>query len=179
MVHQFSSVLAATLALLAGCTSPEVIGLSESETSELHEEIDAMTSGFESGDVDLLLENTHEAVYPLAGGKEPYEQGVRDAVEFLREENVVFLESETRAPSPLYPAGDEEICFVPRVSVYEVNGRKIQSNGYMVCIRPRGGGEWRYVDGAGFQQKPGRLWDLFPELPREATPPGIWRQEVQ
>jgi hypothetical protein len=74
-------------------------------------------------------------------------------------------------PTELYPAGDEELCFVPRVSIIESRGQRIRSTTFMIAIRPVGGGEWRYLDGSGLRRSPELLYRFFPALQRDLRLP--------
>jgi hypothetical protein len=42
----------------------------------------------------------------------------------------------------------------------------------MIAIRPVGGSEWKYLDGAGLRKHPEMLYQLLPKLERDiALPP--------
>ena len=57
----------------------------------------------------------------------------------------------TPAISGTYPAGSEEVCFVPRVSVMEVQGKKVKSTTFMVAVRYPATRDWKYLDGANLR----------------------------
>ena len=64
----------------------------------------------------------------------------------------------------------EKICFLPKKTVMEVNGQKIQSNSFMIAAKKEGK-EWNYLDGAGLRKNPDMLWLFFPELPKDIKLP--------
>jgi hypothetical protein len=85
---------------------------------------------------------------------------------------VKVLSSETGAPTQTYPAGDEEMCFVPRISVMEVQGKKAKSTGFIIAVRRKGSSLWKYLDGTPLRQNPEILRYLFPKLTSDpALPP--------
>ena len=61
---------------------------------------------------------------------------------------------------------------MPRVSVAEVQGKKVKSTTFMIAIRYTATRDWKYLDGAGLRQRPELLYHLLPELQRDiALPP--------
>ena len=65
----------------------------------------------------------------------------------------------------MYPAGEEEVCFVPRTSVVEIGGKRATSMTFMIAVR-KPGGEWKFLDGAGLRKHPDLLYRLLPDLER-------------
>ena len=149
--------------------------LSEAEVAGLRAEVASMTTAFERGEPDELIERTYPALYELAGGQEAFATAVRQAVEQLRQTGITFVDSQVGTPTQLYPAGDEEVCFVPRTSMVEIQGKKFKSTTFMVAIRNKGGKEWKYLDGAGLIKNPDYLYRFLPGLQRgiELPPNGV------
>lgn len=145
--------------------------LSDAEANRLRTEVAAITTAFEEGDAGPLIERTHPSVQKLAGGPVAFAEMLREAVEQLRQTGVRFLSAEVGAPTQTYPAGDEQVCFVPRVSIMEIQGRKTKSTTFMIAIRRTGGTEWKYIDGAGLRKHPDLLYQLLPELERGISLP--------
>lgn len=140
--------------------------LNEREGVELKAEITEMYGAFARGDAKLLLAKTHESVYKLAGGKDAFEKMTQQAVEQLLNSGVKFISTELGAPTQTYLAGDEEVCFVPRISIMETQGKRTKSTGFMIAIRKRGESEWKYLDGSGLRRGSNLLYMLLPELER-------------
>lgn len=138
--------------------------LTNHEVKEIKEEIQLMYSEFEKGNIEILIEKTHESIYPLAGGKENFEKITKAAVDQLMQVGVKFIESELGTPTEIYPAGKYEVCFIPRISVMEVQGQKAKSIGFMIAARTKGESVWKYLDGSGIRQNPQLLSMLFPDL---------------
>lgn len=161
------------LALLCWLATPAISGtLSAVEAEGLRAEIAAMAASFERGDAEALVAKTHPSLANLVGGQEAFAQSVRRAVEQLRETGIKFLSAEVGTPTETYPAGSEEVCFVPRVSVMEVQGKKVKSTTFMVAVRYSATRDWKYLDGANLRQQPDLLYLLLPELERGiALPP--------
>ncbi len=144
----------------------DTTALSQRDIDTLRADIAAMTDAFERGDAGLVAERTHSSLKTMAGGPDAFAAITRDAIIQLRAAGVSFISQEIGTPTQVYPAGDEEVCFVPRVSVLEIQARRIKSTSYMVAIRPAGGGRWTYLDGAGLREHPGFLHQLLPDLDR-------------
>ena len=144
----------------------ETQALVQEDIDTLHADIRAMTEAFERGDAEPTIERTHPSLKAMAGGPDAFAAMTRHAVAQLRELGVSFLSLELGAPTRVYPAGAEEVCFVPRISVLEMQGKRMTSTGYMVAIRPKGGGPWTYLDGAGLRKHPDLLHQLLPDLER-------------
>ena len=124
--------------------------LTADEVEYVRSDIDEMLAAFEEGDATVLIAKTHSSLYPLVGGKESFKQLTIDALAQLKATGIKFLSSELKSPTVLYTAGEEEICFVPRISVMEIEGTKMQSVGFMIAIRKIDSGSWSYLDGTGF-----------------------------
>ncbi|HKS57895.1 MAG TPA: hypothetical protein VJS12_21535 [Steroidobacteraceae bacterium] len=157
--------IAAIVALCFSLTAAAFAGtLSAADAEKLRAEIAALTAALERGDPEPFITKTHPSLHALMGGKESFEQITRQAVTQLPQSGVKFLSSTVGTPTRTYPAGDEEVCFVPKSAVMEVQGKKAKSTNFMIAIRPVKGGEWHYLDGAGLRQNPEMLYQLLPKL---------------
>lgn len=157
--------IAALVALCCWLAGPAVAGtLSAADAEKLRAEIAALTTAVEHGDPELLIKKTHPSLHELMGGKESFEQITRQAVTQLPASGIKFLSSTVGTPTKTYAAGDEEVCFVPKSAVMEVQGKKAKTTNFMIAIRPAKGGAWQYLDGAGLRQNPEVLYQLLPKL---------------
>lgn len=153
--------------------------LGREEVDFLRRDLDAMLALYEQGDAEAMLGKTHPALFQFAGGREVVAQALRQALEQLQAVHLRFVSSEMGAPTETYLAGDEEICFIPRTSVIEVNGSRVRSVTFMVAIRPVGGGEWKYLDGSGLYRNPGVLQQLFPALSQDMPLPPVHTEVLE
>lgn len=138
--------------------------LSKAEAKALKSEIEAMFADFESGETKTLLAKTHPSIFALIGDQAAFEKMTNQAMKQILAMGITFVSSELGTPTKLHKAGDEEVCFVPRVSVMKMQGMTMKSTGYMIAIRDAKGGAWKYLDGAGLRKKPKMLSALLPEL---------------
>lgn len=146
--------------------------LSRQEADIVRAEVQYLTSSFERGDPEPLIQKSHPSLARMAGGQEVFALGVRRAVEQLRASGVQFLSVELGRPGATYDAGQEELCFVPRTTVFDVQGQRMRSTTFMVAVRTRGSDQWSYLEGAGLRRRPEMLQSLFPELePGVVLPP--------
>lgn len=145
--------------------------LSAEDAKYVRADVAAITTSFERGDAEALIARTHPSLHNLVGGSDAFAKVTRQSVEQLRQSGVKFLSSDVDTPTKTYPAGDEEVCFVPRTSILELQGKKVKSTTFMIAIRRLGGGEWKYLDGAGLRKHPEMLYQLLPKLERGISLP--------
>jgi hypothetical protein len=145
--------------------------LSAADAEKLRAEIATMTADVERGNADLLIARTHPSLHALMGGADNFAKVTREAVAQIPQSGIKFLSSTVGTPTQTYAAGDEEVCFVPKTSVLELQGKKVKTANFMIAIRPAKGGAWRYLDGAGLKQDPEMLYRLLPKLERGITLP--------
>lgn len=143
------------------------------DAKRIKSEIAQMMALFEKGDAQALLDLTHESAYVLVGGnKEAFDKAMKQAAEQVFRSGIKFLSSEIGDPTEIHSAGKYEVCFVPRISVLEYQGKKIKSTGFLIAARTAGQRDWKYLDGAALRQNPGLLNKLFPDLaPDVPLPP--------
>jgi len=145
--------------------------LSAAEAEKLRAEVASITSSVEHGDADTLIAKTHPSLHAVMGGAENFEQVTRAAVAQIPASGIKFLSSTVGTPTQIYPAGDEEVCFVPKTSIMEYQGKKAKTTNFMIAIRPAKGGAWQFLDGAGLRQDPEMLYQLLPKLQPGITLP--------
>lgn len=145
--------------------------LSEAEAAALVADIESIMAKFEAGEVQPILDSTHESLIKMMGGQEPFESVTKAAVAQIEQMGIKYLESQMGTPTQVYVADSEEVCFVPRSSVMSVNGQKVKSTGFMIAVRKIGAAGWKYLDGAALQQNPELLWMLLPALSRDIQLP--------
>lgn len=145
--------------------------LNPQEAAKLRSEVTAMYAAAEKGDAEPLIANAHESIYALMGGKEAFTKISREALQQLLKLDIKFLSSEVGTPTPTYPAGEEEVCFVPRVSVMELQGKRAKTTTFMIAIRRVGTSTWKYLDGAGLRKNPQFLPMLLPKLAKDVKLP--------
>lgn len=112
--------------------------LGQRDIDTLHSDIQTMTEAFERGDAEPMIQRTHPSLKAMVGGDEAFAEMTRNAVVQLGAMGLTFVSQEIGAPTRVYPAGKEEVCFVPRISVMALQDRQMKSIGYMVAIRPKG-----------------------------------------
>ncbi len=118
-----------------------------------------------------MIKLTHPSLQNLVGGPEAFAKITRQSVEQIRQSGVRFVSSEVGNPTQTYSAGDEEVCFVPRIPIMEVQGKTAKSTTFMIAIRSIDHGAWKYIDGAGLRKHPELLYQLLPNLERGISLP--------
>jgi hypothetical protein len=164
--------LAAALAVSCLVQGAAIAGtLSTAEANSLRADVSAVTTAFERGDAEGLITKTHPSLQALAGGREAFARLTRQSVKQALQSGVRFLSSEVGSPTQTYPAGEEEVCFVPRTSIMEYEGKKVRSITFMIAARRVGGTDWKYLDGVGLRKHPHMLYQLLPKLQPGVTLP--------
>jgi len=147
--------------------------LSPAETDALQQDVRSLLSTFARGDTDAMIERSHPSVKRFAGGDEAYAKATRDAMKALDDMGLKVISDDVGEPTRTYAAGDEEVCFVPRTTVFTTDAQTVKSLTFMVAIRQVGGTQWRYIDGAAMQAMPELLRQLLPDLPRDVPLPSV------
>jgi len=152
--------------------------ITNKDIEQIHKDINNMYTAFETGDASLLLASAHSSIYKITGGKSNYESLVVSSVEEIMEQGIIFHEAKLGKPTKLYLSGEEEICFVPRVSIMEYKGQKMKSTGFLIAIRSKGSNDWKYLDGSGLRRDQGLLWKLLPELSKDVELPANFLEKL-
>jgi hypothetical protein len=150
--------------------------LSSADRAELLRQAQAAQAAVDRLDFDAMIKLLPPAAFKLYD-KATFEQQGRAAMAQLKAMGFRYLKTEYGEPTTPFRAGDDIVCFVPRTSLIEIKGRTAKSKAYWIAVRPAGGGEWKFLDGAGIHAKPDLLWRMFPALPRDIRLPE-WKQEV-
>ena len=163
--------------LLAGAAAAGT--LSESEADILRSEIITLSTAFERGDAEVIIRKTHPSLKAMLGGDKAFADVTRKAVDQLIASGMRIVSSETGTPTQTYPAGKEEVCFVPRTSVMELHGKTVKATSYMIAIRKVGETDWLYLDGAGIGNHADKLYRLLPKLERGVALPPSTRELIE
>lgn len=168
-------------ALFAGILPPDCARagdtLSTKEKAALLEEAKLAQDAMNRGDLEAMMKYEHPAVFKLAGGKDEFEKQAKASLEMLKTLGVKYVKTDFGDPTDTYDAGDNIVCFLPRTSLLDTNGKKVKSQGYWLAARTKGDTVWRFVDGAGIEANKDLLWMMFPDLPKDIHLPE-WKQEV-
>ena len=133
-------------------------------------EVRSMMKSFNEGNADDLIEKTHPAIFKLAGGKKNFKEALRSGAKQIIDLGIEIESSKIEIPKDYHQAGEELVCFVPKVVVMVVDGKRVKSTSFMIAAR-RGEQKWRYLDGAGLRRNPDLLWTFFPDLDKNVSLP--------
>jgi hypothetical protein len=166
MRHYIAVLFLAVLPLIAKAAS-----LSPDEATALIATTERIKVAFDERDIPTIMAMTHPSIYKLTNGKDGFEAITRQAFVQIDSAGVRFLDSKLGTPSEIYSCGEEQVCFIPRTSTLEVDGKKARSIGFMIAIRSVKGGYWLFLDGSGLRKNPGLLKMLLPDLPPDTPLP--------
>ena len=145
----------------------QAVELTDKEIDLIHKDIRAIYTAMYAGKTDIFLEKTHPSIYRYSSsGKAAYAEYLKNRM-LKQIANIKLLSMDLGKPNEIYTAGPEEICFIPRVSTMELDGKTGKSVGFMIAIRNVGGNEWSYLDGTALRKNSKALWNLFPKLQKD------------
>lgn len=144
--------------------------LSEADSAAVLEKAKALQTAFELGDVDAIIRGTHPVILKFVGSKEQFEKLTRDAFKSMAGK-VTFEKTEWGEPTASHMSGDDEVCFLPKVSILKVEEQRIRSVSFLIAARVKGTKDWLFLDSASVAKNPALLWTVFPGLPKDVTMP--------
>lgn len=152
----------------------------QTESAELLNRANAMTSAFTKGDAEAIVAMTDPSLFELAGGKEKLLAVTKQAMDSMKQADYVLEKATLGKPTKTYLANKKAVCFIPKELTMNINGRKGRSVGYLVAIKDeKSGSQWLFLDSAGFQKKPELLWRLVPGLPKKLELPPNFTEVIQ
>lgn len=161
----FSRILGTLLVvgLVSKVSAEDSRKLTDAERTSLLAAAEAMQKGFENGDADVIIQGTSKAITKIIP-QEQFEALTRQAMVSLKE--FKFESNAYGEPTECWKIKDGELCFLPRKSVIAVQGKRVSSVAFFICVLE--GGKWTFLDNASVSKKPEMLWQLFPELSKDA-----------
>lgn len=140
--------------------------LTDAERTSLLTAAEAMQKGFENGDADVIIQGTCKVITKIIP-REQFEALTRQAMVLMKD--IKFESNAYGEPTECWKVKDGELCFLPRKSVMVLQGRRVSSVAFFICVQE--GGKWTFLDNASVSKNPEMLWQLFPELSKEAKLP--------
>lgn len=156
------------LAVLTTCSVAPSLAfagqLTPDEADALRAEIQTLLEEFNAGNADAFVEQTYAPLQRLFGGTEAFRKITQGTLDQLRASGMKVVSMEQGQPTQTYAAGEEEVCFVPRLGIMEIDGQQLKSTTFMIAIRKSGGDDWTFLEGAGLRNNPKMLQMLLPKL---------------
>ena len=153
------------------------VAASKDDQKKLKEGVQAMHEAMVAGDVDVIVDKTYPLLIEFSGGKENFRDSVRLAINQLKIDGMKFESYQLGEPSKMHLSGSEWVCFVPEVSVAEIQGKRFRSTGFVIGVRSGSSTKWKFLEGVRLKKDPEALWRLFPGLPKTIELPPI-KQEL-
>lgn len=163
--------LTCLLVVAALCCQALAAPLTPEDARNLEARAKKVAAAFDTSDADTIVEMTHPSLFALMGGRDRMLELTRTAMTQLKAMDVEMISSALGTPTESYTAGDELVCFYPRITVMRVGEKKAKGTGYLVSVRKLPDGEWLFLDGAGFRKNPQLLETLLPALPKDVKLP--------
>ena len=137
--------------------------LTDAERASLMTAAEVMQKGFEDGDADVIIQGTCKVITKLIP-QEQFEALTRQAMVAMKE--FKFESNAYGEPTECWKIKAGDLCFLPRKSVIAVQGKRVSSTAFFICVLEAG--KWTFLDNASVSKKPEMLWQLFPELSKDA-----------
>lgn len=122
----------------------------------------AMVATFE-GDVDTLLDLTHEKVLDVVDDPEVAREALRRVLASFQEYNTSMDELEFTAEPYFLESEKSHFVVIPTRMVMTINEKKVEAIGYEFGQKKKTESEWRYI--AGKKVNPQTVGELFPDFP--------------
>ena len=140
--------------------------LTDAERAALMTAAETLQKAFENGDADVIIQGTCKVITKIIP-QEQFEQLTRQAMVLMKD--IKFESNAYGEPTECWKVKDGELCFLPRKSVMVLQGRRVSSVAFFICVLE--GGKWTFLDNASVSKNPELLWQLFPELTKDAKLP--------
>lgn len=144
---------------------------SKEEAALIKKDINRMLEETKAFKADFILQKTHPALGKFMGGEENLKEMTAEVMIQLKEAGLEIVSFKVGEPGDLFAVGKEHFCFVPKDGVMNFGDAKLESKSYMIAIRGADGKTWTYLDGAGFNDDPKQIFELFPEFPKDKKLP--------
>ncbi|WP_341501476.1 hypothetical protein [Gallaecimonas sp. GXIMD4217] len=125
--------------------------------------VDRLKAATLNGQVRELVALMHPRAIRNQGGEEAALVKAERSLAVMKAQGLELVSFEVDKPAQFYPAKDDWVAFLPTVTRYKGSDREVTSSSYLVAARPKAGGDWRFVDGAGVEL-PQQLYNFFPGL---------------
>lgn len=131
-----------------------------------------MATELSSNNYSFVREKTHHSLIEYSGGEENFLRLLDLTKGLLKQSNTEILNVETKPPLYSYKVGEEEVCFVPKVTTLKIQGKTTQTPpSFMLAVRELDQHEWTYLEGANLEKNPQMLYVLFPNFPKNVKLP--------
>jgi hypothetical protein len=149
----------------------------EAEIEAVQADIRKIQTALFSGDVKTVLALTNpDALAALGSDPADAAAAIEQGMSVLQNGDVE-LELLTFPDDPTFFSGTEhDFVLVPTLSAYKLGGLRIESRGFSLGIRPRGGGKWTYVEGEQFEDE--NVQQLFPDFPMDQPLPDTHKRRL-
>lgn len=140
--------------------------LADAERAALLTAAEAMQKAFENGDAEAIIQGTCKVITKIVP-EDQFEALTRQAMGVMKA--VKFESNAYGEPTECWKIKDGELCFLPRKSVMAIQGKRVSSVAFFVCVLE--GGKWSFLDNASISKNPELLWQLFPDLSKDVKLP--------
>jgi hypothetical protein len=129
------------------------------------------------GDYAKVIDHTHGGIVELLGGKEKAVQFVEKGMKQLKAQGITFKAYQAGEPGEFVTEGSNTFVVVPTRFEMGFPGGKVIAKSYLLGISPDDGKTWKFVDGAGLDNKDFREKGV-PKLPAKLKLPEKEKPEV-
>ncbi len=141
----------------------------ESSSQNVQRDATAVLKAFHFADLDTVMRYTHPKIISMLGGPKPARETMAKALKSLKSQGMKLKSLSIPHAPRFLRGGKRRFVFVPTLSVFSFDGKKIESLNYLLGILDDGAKQWKYLDGAKLNSRKVRA--LFPGFPRGVTFP--------
>ena len=128
-----------------------------------------------NGDIDSIIDGTHESVLKISGGRENMRAALSREFQTMAKQGFVINGFDVLNPKAIHKADGKLFSIIPTVLRIDFLNKKIRSKTFLLAISDDEGRTWKYLDGAGLatEEKRNRFAIVFPkelEFPAPSRP---------
>ena len=128
------------------------------------------------GDLGAVIDHTYEPAVKAMGGKEAVEKAMKEMSKWRTDNGLAIKSYTVGDPGDLHTEGDNTFVVIPATLEMTVPKGKMVYKTFQLGISTDAGKTWKFLDGAGFQDKD-LTKTVLPKLPAKLQLPDVKKPE--
>jgi hypothetical protein len=142
----------------------------DSPTSLVSKKAQVIGDATVKGDYAKVVDSTYPKVVEIIGGQEKMVALIEKSMNQMKAQGFTLISFQAGEPKELLTEGDSTFAVVPTITKLTAPGGKLIARSYLLGVSSDSGKTWKFVDGAGLQQKEVRD-KVLPKLPAKLLLP--------
>jgi hypothetical protein len=116
------------------------------DTTALKQQATMLGKALINGNYNLILDHTYPNVFAGLGSKESMLKVIRQGMDRLKAQGMVFESVDIGSPGKFYKSGVEIQCLLPENMTMKVNNGRLIAHSYLLAITRDHGRKWYFLD---------------------------------